>query len=210
VRPVGSGAAGEAGGFEIGAQYRSLGKRLDRVVDGTAAKRDQEGSEMWLARRFGVVRLRVSQSELSDNVDRNPVLPRTTRSQTGFTAELAMEAWPMFSLGYSAGDAERTRLGSLTGRPGTGAGLYHDLVLGLRPSDSITVAPAVSFGQEHYQGSGTQWDTGSASVAVPLAPPAGRRHPLARPVRLRARQDHRILRQGWHACSSPLPPRPGW
>jgi hypothetical protein len=66
----------ESGGFEVGAQYTSLGKRLDRVVSGSRARKDQEGSEVWLARRFGLVRLRVSQSELADNVDRNPVLPR--------------------------------------------------------------------------------------------------------------------------------------
>jgi hypothetical protein len=70
------GVAAESGGFEVGAQYTSLGKRLDRVVSGSRAQKDQEGSEVWLARRFGLVRLRVSQSELSDNVDRNPVLPR--------------------------------------------------------------------------------------------------------------------------------------
>lgn len=105
------GFTGEAAGFEVGAQYRSLGKRLDRVVSGTVARKDQEGSEIWLARRFGLVRLRLSQSELSDNVDRNPALPRTTKSQTGVTAELAMPSWPMLRLTYSAGDAERIRLG---------------------------------------------------------------------------------------------------
>jgi hypothetical protein len=109
--PILLGFAGEVGGFEVGAQYRSLGERLDRVVSGAGVKTDQEGREVWLARRFGLVRLRLSQSELSDNVDGNAVLPRTTRSQTGLTAELAMPSWPVLSLTYAAGEAERVRLG---------------------------------------------------------------------------------------------------
>lgn len=116
-QPALLGIAGEVVGFEVGAQYRSLGKRLDRVVSGAWAKKDQEGSEVWLARRFGLVRLRLSQSELSDNVDRNPVLPRTTKSETGVTAELAMPSWPVLSLSYSAGDSERGPL-TADGRSG--------------------------------------------------------------------------------------------
>jgi hypothetical protein len=211
--PVLLGVAGEAGGFEVGAQYRSLGKRLERVVSGARVKTDQEGHEMWLARRFGLVRLRLSQSELSDNVDGNTILPRTTTSQTGLMAELAMPAWPLLSLTYAAGEAERVRLGPgahgrapdrrafesvtgsasyptprgtltasttyLFGRGGvsgqdTLAALNHDLVLTMRPTDAVAIAPSVSLGHERYEWSGAQSETGAAALTVSLAPPAGR------------------------------------
>lgn len=110
--PTSVGIRGEGGGFEGGVEYRSLGKRLERVLRGPPGRKDREGTEVWLARTLGVLRLRLSHSDLSDNVDRNPTLPRTTRTQTAVTAELTLPRWPILGLTYAAGDAERARFTS--------------------------------------------------------------------------------------------------
>jgi hypothetical protein len=110
--PVSLGFKGELGGLglEGGAEYRSVGKRLERVVAGPASQKDREGTEVWLAQRLGLLRLKLSQSDLSDNVDRDPALPRTSRTQTAVSAQLAPRAWPVFGLTYATGDSERTWL----------------------------------------------------------------------------------------------------
>lgn len=110
--PVSLGFKGELGGLglEGGAEYRSVGKRLERVVTGPASQKDREGTEVWLAQRLGLLRLKLSQSDLSDNVDRDPALPRTTKTQTSVSAQLAPRAWPVFGLTYATGDSERTWL----------------------------------------------------------------------------------------------------
>jgi hypothetical protein len=107
--PVSIGLRGTLGDFELGAEYRSVGKRLERVLrDG---RRDQETAQVWLARRFGPMRLKLSQAELSDNVDKNPALPRTSRVQTALTAELLPADWPVVGVTVASGDFERVRLG---------------------------------------------------------------------------------------------------
>jgi hypothetical protein len=103
-------------GLEGGAEYRSVGKRLERVVTGPASQKDREGTEVWVAQRLGLLRLKVAQSDLSDNVDRDPALPRTSRTQTAVSAQLAPRAWPVFGLTYATGNSERTWL---TGEGGT-------------------------------------------------------------------------------------------
>jgi hypothetical protein len=108
--PASLGVTLQAGGFEAGAQYRSVGKRLERLVRAPAALRDREGHEEWMAQRLGVLRLRLATSELSDNVDRNPALPRTTKEQLALTTELAIPDWPVLGLTYAAGAATRFRL----------------------------------------------------------------------------------------------------
>ncbi len=110
--PVSLGFKGELGGLglEGGAEYRSVGKRLERVVTGPASQKDREGTEVWLAQRLGLLRLKLSQSDLSDNVDRDPALPRTTKTQTSVSAQIAPPAWPIFGLTYATGDSERTWL----------------------------------------------------------------------------------------------------
>ena len=110
--PVSLGFKGELVGLglEGGAEYRSVGKRLERVVAGPASQNDREGTEVWLAQRLGLLKLRLSQSELSDNVDRDPSLPRTIKTQTAVSAEIAPRAWPIFGLTYATGDSERTWL----------------------------------------------------------------------------------------------------
>ncbi|HJR03096.1 MAG TPA: hypothetical protein VKA83_15785 [Methylomirabilota bacterium] len=108
--PVSLGLKGSVSDFEGGAEYRSVGKRLERLVSGPPSQRDREGTELWVAQRLGLVRLRLSQSDLSDNVDRNPALPRTTRTQTALTAQVAPRGWPIVGLTYAKGDSERAWL----------------------------------------------------------------------------------------------------
>lgn len=110
--PVSLGFKGELGGLGLsgGTEYRSVGKRLERVVIGPASQRDREGTEVWLAQRLGLLRLKVSQSDLSDNVDRDPSVARTNRTQTAVSAQLTPRDWPIFGLTYATGDAERTWL----------------------------------------------------------------------------------------------------
>ena len=110
--PVSLGFKGALGGLglEGGAEYRSVGKRLERVVTGPASQKDREGTEVWVAQRLELLRLKVSQSDLSDNVDRDPAQPRTSRTQTAVSAELAPRAWPIFGLTYATGSSERAWL----------------------------------------------------------------------------------------------------
>src|SRR5258705_10418014 len=97
-------------GLEGGAEYRSVGKRLERVVTGPASQKDREGTEVWLAQTLGLLRLKLSQSDLSDNVDRDPAQARTTKVQTAVSAQLAPRAWPIFGLTYATDDSERSWL----------------------------------------------------------------------------------------------------
>jgi hypothetical protein len=109
-QPASLGVKAEAGDFEGGAQYRSVGKRLDRLVGAPRALKDREGHEVWAAQRLGLLRVRLSDSELTDNVDRNPALPRTTKDQSAITTELSMVDWPVLGLTYASGDLTRVRL----------------------------------------------------------------------------------------------------
>ena len=110
--PVSLGFKGELVGLglEGGAEYRSVGKQLERVVAGPASQKDREGTEVWLAQRLGLLRLKLSLSDLSDNVDRDPALPRTTKTQTAVSGQLAPRDWPIFGLTYATGDSERAWL----------------------------------------------------------------------------------------------------
>jgi hypothetical protein len=114
--PISLGFKAELNGLEGGSEYRSVGKRMERVVAGPASQKDKEGTEVWLAQRLGLLRLRLSQSDLSDNVDRNPALPRTSRTQTALSTQLAPRGWPIFGLTYATGDSQRTWFTS-GGRP---------------------------------------------------------------------------------------------
>jgi hypothetical protein len=108
--PISLGFKAELNGLEGGAEYRSVGKSLDRVVSGPPSQKDKEGTEVWLAQWLGRLQLRLSQSALSDNVDRNPALPRTSKTQTAVSAKLAPVSWPIFGLTYATGDSERSWL----------------------------------------------------------------------------------------------------
>lgn len=210
--PVSLGLKGAIDAFEAGAEYRSVGRRLERLVSGPASQRDREGTEVWVSQRLGILRLRVSQSDLTDNVDRNPALPRTNRAQSAITAQVAPKSWPVFGLTYAKGDSERTWLtgegstrsvdqqtfDSVSGAAYYGATrwdaaasstyvtsrdvtrsdhvmtmLYHDLRLTFRPAEALTVAPAVSTGQEHYDWAESRTNSGSASLLLSYGPPGG-------------------------------------
>jgi hypothetical protein len=108
--PASLGVKGEVDGFEAGVQYRSAGKRLERLIGAPAALKDREGYELWVGQRLGLLKLRLSDSELTDNVDRSPALPRTTKDQTAVTAAVAVPEWPVFELTYATGDSTRVRL----------------------------------------------------------------------------------------------------
>jgi hypothetical protein len=144
--PTWLGLKAGAGGLEAGAEYRSAGKRLDGLVRAPAAFKDREGYEVWAAQRFGVLRLRLSDSVLSDNVDRNPALPRTTRDQSAVSAELSVTAWPVLGLTYATGESSRVRL-TPDGHEGTPE---------RRDFDSVT-------GSAYYYG-GPGWDVTISST----------------------------------------------
>ncbi len=108
--PASLGLKGEVEGFEAGVQYRSVGKRLERLVGAPPALKDREGHELWVAQRMGLFRLRLADSELTDNVDRNPALPRVTKDQSAVTAAVALPEWPVFEVTYASGDSTRVRL----------------------------------------------------------------------------------------------------
>lgn len=114
--PISLGFKAELNGLEGGAEYRSVGQRLEPVVSVPASQRDREGSEVWVAQRFGLLRFKVSQSDLTDNVDRNPAVPRTNRTQTAIGAQVTPRGWPMVGLTYATGELERTWLTG-SGRP---------------------------------------------------------------------------------------------
>jgi len=127
--PISLGFKGELAGLEGGAEYRSVGKRMERVVAGPASQKDKEGTEVWLAQRMGLLRLKLAQSDLSDNVDRNPALPRTSKRQTALSAQLTPGGWPIFGLAYATGDSERVWLAS-EGRARTVERRAYDSVAG--------------------------------------------------------------------------------
>lgn len=108
--PVSLGLKGGVGDFEGGAEYRAVGRRLERLVSEPPSQRDKEGTEVWVAQRLGLLRLRLSQSDQADNVDRNPALPRTSRAQTAVSAQLTPRGWPILGLTYATGDSERVWL----------------------------------------------------------------------------------------------------
>jgi hypothetical protein len=140
--------------FEAGASHRAFGKRLDRAMTVPGMRADQEGSEVWLARRLGLVRLKVARSELSDNVDRNPALSRTKRSQTSLTGELHPPGWPTLALTLARGEAERSWL----------AGARAGAVPERQSFDSLT--GALSYG-------GESWDFSSSTTLTRSRDAAG-------------------------------------
>jgi hypothetical protein len=146
--PASLGIKGEVEGFEAGVQYRSVGRRLERLVGGPPSLKDREGYELWAAQRLGLFKLRISDSELTDNVDRNPALPRVTRDQNAVTAGLAVPEWPVLELTYAAGDSTRLRL-TPQGRDGDRE--RYDF-------DSVT-------GSAYYYG-GTWWEVAMSSTVA--------------------------------------------
>ena len=211
--PISLGFKAELSGLEGGAEYRSVGKRIERVVPGPASQKDREGTEIWLSQRIGRLRLRLAQSDLSDNVDRNPALPRTSKTQTALSAQLDPVGWPIFGVTYATGESERVWLTSegrargverqaydsvagaayyagprwhISGTSTYGYSrdairadremtmLYHDLTLGLRPTESFALTPSLGTGQERYEWSSTSYQTDYMSLLLTYTPTASR------------------------------------
>jgi hypothetical protein len=145
--PASLGVKLQTGSFEAGVGYRSVGKRLERLVRSSVRLRDQEGHEEWVAQRLGILRLKLSTSELSDNVDRDPALPRTTTDQRAITTELVVPNWPVLGLTYATGDSTRYRL-LPHGREASAPERYD--------FESIT-------GSAYYYG-GSRWDVTASST----------------------------------------------
>lgn len=145
--PVSLGLKGSVRDLEGGLEYRSVGRRLERLVSGAPAHRDREGTEVWVSQRLGLMKLRLSQSDLADNVDRNPALPRTTRVQTALSAQVAPRSWPILGLTYATGDSERVWLTG-DGRP--------------RVTDEQTFD---SFAGSAYYGA-PRWDVSTSSTYI--------------------------------------------
>jgi hypothetical protein len=124
------GLEGEWNGFRYGAGYRSVGKKLEKLTRLPPTKRDEEGGEAWVERRAGPGRLRLSFSEFSDNVDRDPRRPRITRVQAGVTTALALASLPTFSLTYRQGSAEREEGGGASSTRSAPARSSLETVLG--------------------------------------------------------------------------------
>ncbi|MGH7367195.1 MAG: hypothetical protein ACREKQ_09170 [Candidatus Rokuibacteriota bacterium] len=144
--PVSLGLKSSLGDFEGGVEYRSVGKRLERLV--SEPHLDTEGTEVWVAQRLGLLRLRLSQSDLSDNVDRHPALPRTNRVQTALSAQLTPPGWPILGLTYATGESERVWL--------TGEG--HPRLTEYQNFDSLA-------GSAYYYG-GSRWNVSASSTYV--------------------------------------------
>ncbi len=90
------------GDLGYGAEYRVVGKRYINLF-GPQIGSDQEGGEIWTERKFGVVGLKTSLSQFTDNIEKDPLSPRITKTQAGATLSFAPPSWPSFSLSYYRG-----------------------------------------------------------------------------------------------------------
>jgi hypothetical protein len=95
-RMIRFGVTGEEGVFRYGLTYRSAGKTF-------ATLQDQALRELWGEGRYGIVRLRVSQSETWNNVDREPSRARLRQVTDRMLLAIARPNWPELTLSYSRG-----------------------------------------------------------------------------------------------------------
>ncbi len=96
------GVKGAWANLGYGAEYRSVGKAFTNLA-GPQVATNQEGEELWVQQKFGALNLRGSLSQFTDNVEKDPLSPRITKSQGGATLSLALPSWPLLSLSYSRG-----------------------------------------------------------------------------------------------------------
>jgi hypothetical protein len=59
--------------------------------------------ELWAQQKFGVLSVKASVSESSNSAEENPAFPHVTTVQRGMTMNIAVPAWPVFSLSYYQG-----------------------------------------------------------------------------------------------------------
>jgi len=95
-RMIRFGVTGEEGVFRYGLTYRSAGKTF-------ATLQDQALRELWGEGRYGILRLRVSQSETWNNVDREPSRARLRQVTDRMLLAIARPNWPELTLSYSRG-----------------------------------------------------------------------------------------------------------
>lgn len=93
---------GAVADFAYGAEYRSVGKDFFNLNNAKIAK-DQEGGEIWLQKSFGIFGFKLSGSEFTNNVARDPALPQISKLQGGASASISPQSWPSLSVFYYKG-----------------------------------------------------------------------------------------------------------
>jgi hypothetical protein len=88
--------------FGYGAEYRSVGKDFVNLANAAVAK-DQDGAELWLQKNFGIFGFKLSGSNFTNNVSRDPTLPQISKLQGGVSASVSPPSWPVLSVFYYKG-----------------------------------------------------------------------------------------------------------
>ncbi len=88
------GLSGTQGVFRYGLTYREAGKAY-------VAAPDQATREAWGEWMIGVARLRTSLTESWNNLEKDPLLARTTQTQEKVALTIAPPSWPATSLSYA-------------------------------------------------------------------------------------------------------------
>jgi hypothetical protein len=104
------------GDFSYGAEYRHVGKSAKRFEDYKKSIRghyklqsDQEGLEVWAAKKFGSIHCKGFFSRFWDNVDGNPRHYQMLTIQTGVAADYKIPSLPIYlSFSYSRGESAST------------------------------------------------------------------------------------------------------
>jgi hypothetical protein len=96
------GVKGTLADFGYGAEYRSVGRDFVNLANAPVA-RDQDGAEVWLQKSFGIFGFKLSGSDFSNNVARDPTLPQINRLQGGASASISPPSWPVLSVFYYKG-----------------------------------------------------------------------------------------------------------
>lgn len=96
------GVKGAWSGFVYGAEYRSIGKNFTNLA-GPKVATDLKGEELWVQKKFGMLGVKTSLSEFTNNVAQDPASPQITKMEGGTTVSIAPTSWPVLSLFYSKG-----------------------------------------------------------------------------------------------------------
>ncbi len=104
--------------FNCGIEYRYVGKNLNDPKDykkktktktNADLESDQEGVEIWGAKKIGPIVLKSFFSRFYDNVDRDPKQTRMLTNEYGLEMKYKMDSLPIyFSLSHSRGKSEST------------------------------------------------------------------------------------------------------
>ena len=100
------GITGDLADVRYGVDYHFVG---DRFRGPSRSGPDQEGSEGWMERRFGTVRLKTVFSEFSNNVEHDVWRPTVTKIQGGPTVEFAVPHGPVLAASYRQGSLQTLR-----------------------------------------------------------------------------------------------------